>query len=64
MKKMTYGQFCKKMLSYEYKSIQARKLAERYPEYYLEFIKLIKESSTKGIDEIVALKKKEKSSRL
>jgi len=52
------------MCSYEYKSIKARQLAERYPEYYLEFIKLIKESSTKVIDEIVALKKKEKSSRL
>jgi len=58
MKKMTYGQFCKKMLSYEYKSIQARRLADQYPEYYLEFIKLVDEFSTKVINEIRAVKAK------
>ena len=58
MNKMTYGQFCKKMLSYEYKSIQARKLADQYPDYYLEFIKLVDDCSIKVINEIRVVKAK------
>ena len=43
MSKYTFEQFCDKMLTYKKHSVAAKRLAEKYPEYYPDFLRMVQQ---------------------
>lgn len=58
MKKLSFEQFCRKIMRYDRKHPVAQDLAEQYPEYYKSFSETMNSISKKFVDAYYAEYKK------